>query len=85
VDLNKAIVQIMGEVVARSAPNRAEIRADQAEWSIEQQQIKAEGNVSYAQVERNIQVQGNNAIADLANQTVNVRGNGGVITKISVP
>lgn len=85
VDLDKGNVQIRGEVLAKAAANSSQLRAETAEWLIEQQQITAQGNVSYQQLEPNLQVNGNQAIANLESQTVTVNGSGAVVTKIAVP
>ena len=86
VNLAKAIVQVIGKIKATSSSNQSEITADQAEWSIGSQAIAAQGNVNYRQAEKNIWVNGSQAVANLKDQTVNVTGaKPGVVTNISIP
>lgn len=75
-------VSLKGQIQATSKPNQTTLKADTIEWSIPNQVVVVEGNVNYHQAEKNMNLTGNKAVANLAEQTIQVTGSD-VVTQIT--
>lgn len=82
VNLSTQKVNLKGNIQASSKANKAVLTSDLLEWLIPAQLITVEGNVNYRQTEKNVSVKGNKAIANLADQTINITGSD-VVTQIT--
>ncbi|HAN45945.1 MAG TPA: hypothetical protein DCQ32_05270 [Cyanobacteria bacterium UBA8156] len=74
---------LTGEVAARALSPQADIRADRIEWAIPSQEVVATGGVRYRQAERDLEVAGEKAVANLVANTVQVTG-ADVMTQVTL-
>jgi LPS export ABC transporter protein LptC len=80
-DLKRRIANFTQNVRAVSQRNQSRLNADRLTWNIPTQQVQAEGNVDYQQVNPFLHVRGPRAVGRLDNQTVVVSG-GRVVSEI---
>jgi LPS export ABC transporter protein LptC len=82
IDLGKQQINLNGKIEASSKENQAVLTADSVEWQIPAQKIFVQGNVNYRQTQKNVSVTGDRAVANIAEQTVQITG-GDVVTEIT--
>lgn len=80
-DLNQQIVVLHEQVQATGKNEGSELRSDVLTWTIDTQEIIAEGNVDYRQADPPVTVRGPRAVGRLEAQTVVISG-GRVVTEI---
>jgi len=80
-DINRKIVYLDRNVTAVSQRNQSELDADSLTWNMDNQQVVAEGNVTYNQADPPLNLRGPRAVGRLQDQTVVVSG-GQVVTEI---
>ena len=86
-DLEPKIGHLMGNVNAIDPQNQSHLIADRLTWNMPTQQMNAEGNISYSQVDPPATLQGARAFGRLDNRTIVVSGgrdggDGRVVTEI---
>lgn len=84
VDLKQQVAELQGGVKGKSLTKVAEIYSDKLVWQINQQTLKATGNVIYQQQDPPMQLKGPQAVGKLQDNTIVVSGNEGtkVVTEI---
>ncbi|HBB33346.1 MAG TPA: LPS export ABC transporter periplasmic protein LptC [Cyanobacteria bacterium UBA8803] len=84
VDLEKKVANLTGGVQGVGSRNQAELYANQLRWDIPTQNIQAEGNVIYKQINPPFNVTGPTAVGKLQDQSVIVSSAPGnrVVTEI---
>jgi lipopolysaccharide assembly outer membrane protein LptD (OstA) len=75
IDLGKQQINLNGKIEASSKENSVD-------WQIPAQKIFVQGNVNYRQTQKNVNVTGDRAVANIAEQTVQITG-GDVVTEIT--
>lgn len=80
-DLPRERVQLAGSVQAIGQRNRSFLRTDQLTWLIPTQEIAAQGNVVYRQMNPQVDLKGSRAIGKIQQQAVVISG-GRVVTEI---
>jgi LPS export ABC transporter protein LptC len=83
-DLQRQTLRMNQNVRAIAQRNQSELTTDQLTWAMSTQELVAEGNVDYRQVDPVMRVQGPRAVGKLENQTIVVSG-GRVTTQIIPP
>lgn len=83
-DLEQEIVYLNQNVQAVGQQNGSQLNANELTWNVPTQQVNARGNVRYHQDDPPFNLQGDQAVGRLENQTVVVRG-GPVVTEIIPP
>lgn len=83
-DVQKQIAVVNGNAQGSATRNQAKLFANQLRWNIATQQVQADGNVNYRQVDPPLNLKGPAAFGKLQDQTVVVTGNTGdrVVTEI---
>jgi len=67
-------INLIGEVSASFSSTQGVVNADKVEWLIPTKMITANGNIVYQQPDKNLNVRGDRAVANLESQTVIVTG-----------
>lgn len=67
-------INLLGEVQAELQTDQATVSADRVNWEIPSQTVTADGGVRYNRRANNLRVQGDQAVANLELQTVQVTG-----------
>ncbi|MEY3303153.1 MAG: hypothetical protein RLZZ139_1526, partial [Cyanobacteriota bacterium] len=67
-------INLTGQVSASFSSTQGVVNADKVEWLIPTKTITAEGNIVYKQPDKNLNVSGDRAVANLETQTVTVTG-----------
>jgi LPS export ABC transporter protein LptC len=80
-DIRQRIFYLTQNVRAVGQQNQSQLTTDRLTWTIPTQEVLAEGNVNYSQLNPPLKVQGPRAVGKLENQTIVVSG-GGVVTEI---
>ncbi|MBD1870724.1 LPS export ABC transporter periplasmic protein LptC [Cyanobacteria bacterium FACHB-471] len=80
-DINRKIVYLNRNVTAVSQRNQSELDSDSLTWNMNNQQVVAEGNVTYNQSNPPLNLRGPRAVGRLQDRTVVVSG-GRVVTEI---
>jgi LPS export ABC transporter protein LptC len=80
--LDKEQINLVGRVQAGFKSTQGSVNSDKVEWLIPTQMVTADGNVTYQQPDKNLNVRGDRAVANLEKQTVQVTGTD-VITQIT--
>lgn len=80
-DIRQRIFYLTQAVRAVGQQNQSQLTTDRLTWTIPTQEVVAEGNVNYSQLNPPLKVQGPRAVGKLENQTIVVSG-GGVVTEI---
>ena len=81
-DLNQQIVRLFQDVQAVGRQDQSQLTADRMTWNVPTQEVLAEGNVDYRQVDPPVHLTGPEALGSLELQTIVVSG-GRVITEIT--
>lgn len=85
IDLEKKIAIATGGAQGFASRNQAKLYANQLTWDITTEQIQADGNVIYQQVDPPLHLNGPQALGRLQDQTITIVGNkssGRVVTEI---
>jgi LPS export ABC transporter protein LptC len=80
-DLDRQVVVLREQVQATGRNDGSELRSDVLTWTVDTQEIVAEGNVDYRQADPPVTVRGPRAVGRLEAQTVVISG-GRVVTEI---
>lgn len=80
-DLDRQVVVLREQVQATGKNEGSELRSDRLTWTVNTQEIIAEGNVDYRQADPPVTVRGPRAVGRLEAQTVVISG-GRVVTEI---
>jgi LPS export ABC transporter protein LptC len=80
--LDQEKINLVGRVQAGFKSTQGQVNADEVEWLIPTQMVTGTGNVTYQQPDKNLNVRGDRAVANLEKQTVQVTG-ADVITLIT--
>ncbi|CAN1211613.1 LPS export ABC transporter periplasmic protein LptC [Tumidithrix helvetica PCC 7403] len=80
--LDKEKINLVGRVQASFKSTQGVVNADKVEWLVPTQMVTGDGNVTYRQPDKNLNVAGDRAVANLEKQTVQVTGTN-VITQIT--
>lgn len=67
-------INLVGEVQAELQTEQAKVRADRVQWQIPSQIVTAEGGIRYERTANNLRVRGDRAVANLAEQSIQVTG-----------
>lgn len=84
VDLDKNIANLTGNVRGVEKNNQSQLESDRLTWNIASQEMEAEGNVTYRQLNPVLTLTGTKALGKLTDQTVVVTGGSSnrVVTEI---
>lgn len=85
VDLERNVAVATGGAQGMSTRNQAKLYANQITWEIPTQQLQADGNVIYQQVDPPLNLNGSKAFGRLDDQTITITGGssgGRVVTEI---
>nr|WP_263013031.1 LPS export ABC transporter periplasmic protein LptC [Ancylothrix sp. D3o] len=85
VDIKQEICYLTGNVQGFDTVKQSQLRADELMWLLKTENIEAEGNVIYRQVDPEFTVSGPKATGSLKDQTVTVTGGGGPVVTEIVP
>ncbi|MBW4494143.1 MAG: LPS export ABC transporter periplasmic protein LptC [Oscillatoria princeps RMCB-10] len=85
VDIKQKICYLTGSVRGAGERRQSRMSADRMTWYISTQDIDAEGNVVYSQVDPPLTLNGPKAVGNLSQQTVTVTGGGEPVVTEIVP
>lgn len=83
-DLGKKVLTLEGDVRGSSEQQQSKLTANQLTWTLETQEVVAEGKVTYQQENPGLNMAGDRAVGKLQDRTVIVSG-GNVVTQITSP
>ena len=67
-------INLTGQVSASFSSTQGVVNADKVEWLIPSKTVTANGNINYRQPDKNLNITGDRAVANLELQTVQVTG-----------